>query len=63
LSRFVAEQTLIKRLVTESTLPKLELDISDNNIPRAVEHIANWMEAYISILNPWSPAASRWICL
>jgi hypothetical protein len=44
LSRFVAEQTLMKRLVCESTLPKLELDISDNNIPAAVEKIADWME-------------------
>ncbi len=44
LSRFVAEQTLIKRLVAESSLPKLELDISDNNIPAAVEKIADWME-------------------
>jgi len=45
LSRFVAEQTLMKRLVSESTLPKLELDISDNDIPAAVEKIADWMEA------------------
>jgi hypothetical protein len=45
LSRFVAEQTLMKRLVAESTLPKLELDISDNNISRAVEQITDWMES------------------
>lgn len=44
LSRFVAEQTLMKRLVAESSLPKLELDISDNNIVAAVEKIADWME-------------------
>jgi hypothetical protein len=44
LSRFVAEQTLMKRLVAESTLPTLELDISDNDIPAAVEKIADWME-------------------
>lgn len=44
LSRFVAEQTLMKRLVSESTLPRLELDISDNDIPAAVEKIADWME-------------------
>lgn len=45
LSRFVAEQTLIKRLVSESSLPTLELDISDNDISRAVEQIADWMES------------------
>ena len=44
LNRFVEEQKLIKRLVAESSLPKLELDISDNDIPKAVECIANWME-------------------
>jgi hypothetical protein len=45
LERFVQEQALMKKLAAESALPKLELDISDNNIPRAVEQIADWMEA------------------
>jgi hypothetical protein len=45
LSTFVHEQGLIRRLVGESMLPKLELDISDNDIPRAVEKIADWMES------------------
>lgn len=45
LNRFVEEQTLIQRLVVESTLPKLEVDISDNDISTAVEKIADWMEA------------------
>jgi len=45
LSRFVAEQSLMQRLVSESSLPCLELDISDNDISAAVEHIADWMEA------------------
>ncbi len=44
LNRFVEEQQLFKRLVAESSLPKLELDISDNDISRAVENIAAWME-------------------
>ena len=35
----------MKRLVGESMLPRLELDISDNDIARAVEKIADWMEA------------------
>ncbi len=35
----------MRRLVGESRLPALELDISDNDIPRAVERIADWMEA------------------
>jgi hypothetical protein len=45
LERFVAEQVLMRRLVSESALPRLELDISDNDIARAVEQIADWMEA------------------
>jgi hypothetical protein len=45
LSIFIREQELMRRLVGESRLPKLELDISDNNIPQAVEKIADWLEA------------------
>lgn len=45
LSYFHREQVLMRKLVSESTLPKLEVDISDNNIPAAVERIADWMES------------------
>jgi hypothetical protein len=45
LQRFILEQELMQRLVKESILPNLELDISDNNIPQAVEKIADWMES------------------
>lgn len=41
---FRKEQALMRRLVAESSLPTLELDISDNNIPFAVEKIADWMQ-------------------
>jgi hypothetical protein len=34
----------MRELVTESNLPVLNLDISDNDIPRAVERIADWLE-------------------
>ena len=44
LERFVQEQALMQRLVSASLLPALHLDISDNDIPRAVEQIADWME-------------------
>jgi len=42
---FIREQALMQRLVSESRLPRLGLDISDNNIPLAVEKIADWLEA------------------
>ncbi len=45
LNMFVEEQELIRKLAAESLLPRLELDISDNDIPRAVERIADWMES------------------
>jgi hypothetical protein len=44
LEKFVQEQTLLRKLVAESCLPCLELDISDNNTSAAVESIAVWME-------------------
>jgi len=44
LNKFIDEQNVINRLVAESCLPGLELDISDNDVPRAVDKIAAWME-------------------
>jgi hypothetical protein len=35
----------MQQLVGESILPRLQLDISENEIPRAVEKIADWMES------------------
>lgn len=42
---FVREQELMRRLLSESSLPFLEVDLSDNNIPAAVEKIADWLES------------------
>ncbi len=44
LNRFIEEQKLFQRLISESSLPTLKVDISDNNISKAVENIADWME-------------------
>lgn len=41
---FVQEQDLFRRLAAESRLPKLEVDVSDNNVAGAVERIADWLE-------------------
>jgi hypothetical protein len=40
---FIDEQELFRRLIGESTLPTLELDISDNDVVRATDRIADWM--------------------
>ncbi len=44
LQRFVEEQKLIERLVGESILPTLELDVSGNDVAAATERIADWLE-------------------
>ena len=44
LQAFIEEQETIRRLVSASTLPTLVVDISDNDVARAVEKIADWME-------------------
>jgi len=44
LSLFVREQECLDRLVAESSLPVLRLDLSDNDVPAAAERVADWME-------------------
>jgi hypothetical protein len=44
LQAFIDEQQLMSRLVNASTLPVLTLDVSDNDVRRAVEEIADWLE-------------------
>jgi len=41
---FIQEQEILKKLVSESILPTLHLDISDNDISAATDRIADWME-------------------
>jgi hypothetical protein len=40
---FIEEQQLIRKLVAESILPALELDVSDNDVAGAAGRIADWM--------------------
>lgn len=44
LQAFVREQELMDGLVAASLLPTLRLDVSGNDIPGAVERIADWLE-------------------
>lgn len=41
---FLAEQETIGLLVERSTLPSLRLDVSDGDIPKAADSIADWLE-------------------
>jgi hypothetical protein len=45
LGAFVREQELFRRLAAESILPRLELDVSDGDVPGACERIAGWLES------------------
>lgn len=41
---FVAEQEAMRSLIEVSALPSLKIDVTDGNIARAVEKIADWLE-------------------
>lgn len=45
LELFKREQEVLEELVSRSLLPVLHVDISDNNVPKAVETIVDWMAA------------------
>ena len=45
LTKFIQEQEVLEELVAQSRLPVLRLDLSDNDGPKAVEAIVDWMEA------------------
>lgn len=44
LGLFVREQELLTGLVAASSLTSLTLDVSDDDVPKAVETIADWLE-------------------
>ncbi|MBZ5637220.1 MAG: hypothetical protein LAO51_00535 [Acidobacteriia bacterium] len=45
LGRFLEEQELFRRLADESALPRLDLDVSDSDVPGAATRVADWMES------------------
>lgn len=45
LAPFIAEQEAMRSAIAESTLPSLELDMSESNIPAAADRIADWLES------------------
>ena len=44
LDAFIAEQELLEELVAGSRLPTLQLDVSHNDVERAPDDIATWLE-------------------
>ncbi len=45
LQEFLREQEVMQRFVAASQLETLHLDVSDDDVPHAVEAIADWLEA------------------
>lgn len=45
LDLFLREQALLEALVKRSQLPVLRVDVSDNDVPNAVETIVDWMDS------------------
>ena len=41
---FVKEQDMLRRLIRESILPSLDLDVSDGNVRQAADRVADWLE-------------------
>ena len=42
---FVREQALLRELAAQSRLPRLELDVSDDDVDAAADRVADWLEA------------------
>ena len=53
LGAFVEEQGQMDRLVANSTLPTLRVDISDNDVMAAADRIADWLEQTGGLQSPW----------
>lgn len=45
LAPFVREQAILRELASASSLPVLELDLTDGDLPGACERVADWLEA------------------
>jgi hypothetical protein len=58
LDRFVAEQELLRRLVRESALPFLEIDLSDDDVSGAAGRVADWLEATGGLYGPGDAASA-----
>jgi hypothetical protein len=51
---FVREQEVLRGLVAASSLPSLEIDVSDGDLDRVCDEIADWMTGTGGL---WAPGA------
>ena len=56
LGAFVREQSLLRELVGESTLPSIEVDVSDGDVDAACSTVADWLASTGGL---WAPEADR----
>jgi hypothetical protein len=56
LQQFIDEQEQMRRLVSESILQTLELNISDNDVAAAADRVADWLEGTGGLYAPIEPA-------
>ena len=54
LNQSVEEQALMDQLMDQSILPRYCLDVSDNDIPAAVERVVAWLKATGALYYPES---------
>jgi len=59
LSTFVKEQEVLRELVGASTLPVVEIDISDGDVPAAADRIADWLETTGGLYAPSAVSEGR----
>ncbi len=59
LSTFVKEQEVLRELVRASTLPVVEIDISDGDVPGAADRIADWLETTGGLYAPSAVSEGR----
>lgn len=53
LTPFYSEQDELREIARRSRLPVLELDVSEGDVPSAVERVADWLEATGGLSAPW----------
>lgn len=56
LAPFIREQELFQELARRSTLPLLELDVSELTVAAAADRIADWLESTGGLTAPWGTA-------
>lgn len=55
LNTFIQEQDVLRRLIAESKIPSLELDVSDDDVASAANRVIDWIQATGAWFRPVLP--------